>query len=143
MRAKATKTSATTAILLFICCTSPHRDAAPVVGGAWPRARSAMGGRRCPRMWHYRAWRPRVVWRGAGALSGPLHGHSLVRTRMTSMPAGRLGHAGFSRRHGVASILLCKEVGKSLVSNVGAISPSECTYLAIRNWGVVICLLER
>src|SRR4029453_16206008 len=28
MRAKATKTSATTAILLFICCTSPHRDAA-------------------------------------------------------------------------------------------------------------------
>src|SRR5829696_2127515 len=44
MRAKATKTNATTAILLFICCTSPHRDAAPVVGGAWPRARSAMGG---------------------------------------------------------------------------------------------------
>src|SRR5215207_3261316 len=28
MRAKATKTNATTAILLFICCTSPHRDAA-------------------------------------------------------------------------------------------------------------------
>src|SRR5215217_5822277 len=37
MRAKATKTNATTAILLFMCCTSPHRDAAPVVGGAWPR----------------------------------------------------------------------------------------------------------
>src|SRR5215216_1431519 len=143
MRAKATKTNATTAILLFICCTSPHKDAAPVVGGAWPRARSAMGGRRCPRMWHYRAWRPRVVWRGAGALSGPLHGHSLVRTRMTSMSAGRLGHAGFSRRHGVASILLCKEVGKLLVSNVVLYRQASVHTSRLGIGGVVICLLER
>ena len=66
-----------------------------------------------------------------------MHGRSLLRTRMTSVSAGRLGRARFSRRHGMSSILLGKEVDKLLVSN-GLSCIANRVYIP-RNYGGVGC----
>src|SRR4029453_264171 len=131
MRAKATKTSATTAILLFICCTSPHRDAASqwlvkLAAGWFDDGRAAVSGhaaRQCLTTNGDVEVSRRSAWAVAYAPS--------LRARMTSMSAGRLQRARFSRPYGMASILIRRQVTKLLVSNKLLYRRIMYAYLAI------------
>jgi hypothetical protein len=83
---------------------------------------------------------------GAVALSSrsgwTLHGCPPWRTRVTTMSAGRLQRARFSRRHGMGSILLRKEVGNLLLSNMLLYRQASVHTSQITVIGVAICLLN-
>src|SRR5215211_8776291 len=90
MRAKAIKTNATTAILRFICCTSPHRnDAASPWSVERTRVASRLLGRRCAGMRQDPFWRSRARWLCVAGQGRLCHNRPLANA-MTSVSIGRV-----------------------------------------------------